>query len=748
MRNAIVKKREMVYFIWFDHKMAVLLNSAESVPNRNGAEGSRGTASKKNGAFMSAELEDLIVGALSGEEDAVAKLITKIKASEIQELRAEAAQFDPLFETWDDEIAKSEPMARCCLELAERDALDSQTFRNALNSAVKCLLPPYISSQSVMKAIGARDPDVPVSEAAARLKKLQKIKSGCLVYQSESRIWGKVSSIDKGTATLGINSLEAGNLLSLPVSSALGNAFFFDANPEMFNILVPDKHHLPTAPKYREIFMRNALTDLSENRLKDILTRLLVPYVFSIDVFQTWWAEAPKNGVSGGKRAPQDARSVLELNTLLLPLEPSGGLKLNEEDAAKLEKLFAHLRVPFSPKDVTMLGDCVAMLAAVNSETVLKSMFAPLRGKAPFWPADVKSAAIGKDLEVWGHISIKLLPAFIKASRLLYSDEELAELACVLPLRCLAVLFENLDMRAVAASIFKRNILTSDILLYLWKNRTKLPKNLTSIVDMGHIAEAISMEGLPKEWTSAERELKRSLFEKSEFQKFVIENADGDVSSIIDSLQRVRTFQMGEVQSLLVKLSRHSEELKERIESGEGRNLMGGEETASVEQPDISSVASMSKISKELEDIINVQIPENVKAIAHARSFGDFRENAEYDAAKERKRFLNKRRAELENLIGSVHAVNFRDVKVGDHIVIGSVASLADASGKETLYYVLGALDGDPEKNYISYKTKMGEILTKAKVGDKISLPGLGERTVKSVSPLPEELRKALAEEV
>ena len=100
---------------------------------------------------MSTELEELIVGALSGEEEAIAKLTSKIKSLEIQGLRAEAAQFEPLFETWDEEIAKSEAMAHCCIELAEREALDSQTFRNALNSAVKCLLPPYISSQTVLK---------------------------------------------------------------------------------------------------------------------------------------------------------------------------------------------------------------------------------------------------------------------------------------------------------------------------------------------------------------------------------------------------------------------------------------------------------------------------------------------------------------------------------------------------------------------------------------------------------------------
>ena len=696
---------------------------------------------------MAAELEELIVGALSGDDDAISKLSAKIKSSEIQELRDNAGHFDSLFDTLDEVISKSEIISRLCIELAEKDALESQIFRNALNSAVKCLLPPYISSQTVLKAIGARDTDVPASEVAGRLKKLQKIKSGCLVYQSESKVWGKVTSIDKGTATLGINSLAAGNLLSLPISSALGNAFFFDANPEMFNILVPDRHRLPSAQKFKEIFSHNALTELSETRLKEIITRLLVPEIMTIDSFQTWWNETPKQTLPGGKRAPWDARSVLELSTLLTPLEASGGVKLGEEETAKLARLFGHLRVPMSPKDVTMLGDCVAMLAAANPAPVLQTMFQPLRGKAPFWPADVKSAEIGKELEVWGHISMKLLPAFIKASRVLYSDEELAELGCVLPLRCLNLLFESIEPKAVAAAIFEKRLLTSDILLYLWNNRTKLSRNLTSSVDMGHIAEAISMENLPKEWTSAQRELKRALFEKADFQKFVIENADGDIPSIIDALQRVRTFQMGECQSIMVKLSRHSEELRNRIESGEGKRLMGDTDSGSAAQTDITSVASLSRVAKELEDIITVQIPENVVAIAHARSFGDFRENAEYDAAKERRRFLHRRRAELENIVNTIHTTDFKNVKISDHIVIGSTATLADAAGKTTDYYVLGALDGDPDNNCISYKTKMGEILTAAKVGDRIKLPGVGERIVKSVSPLPESLRKRLAEE-
>ena len=696
---------------------------------------------------MAAELEELIVGALSGEENEIHQLSTKIKSSDAQELRDAQANFDSMLDTWDEAVAKSEVMARLCVELAEKDVLEGQIFRNALHNAVKFLLPPYISSQTVLKAVGARDAEVPTSEAASRLKKLQKIKSGCLVYLSDSKIWGKVASIDKGTATLGINSLAAGNLLSLPVSSALQSAVFFDANPEMFNILVPDRHRLPPAPKFKDVFNHNALTELSEARLKEIVTRLIVPDCMAIDAFQVWWNETPQTAAVRGKRAPWDARSVLELNTLLVPMEASGGVKLGIE-TAKLAKLFGHLRVPMAPKDVTMLGDCIAMLSAVNPSPVLTEMFQPLRGKAPFWPAEVANARIGKDLEVWGHISMKLLPAFIKASKVVYTEKELAELGCILPLRCLNLLFESLEPKIVAEAIVSRPKLSSDILLYLWKNRTKLPRNLVSIVDMNHVAEAISAEGLPKEWTTAERELKRTLFEKDGFQKFLIENADGDIPSIIDALQRVRTFQMGECQSILVKLARHSDELMAHIENEGGKRLMGaGETETSAAQPDITSQASFTKLTQELEDLITVQIPENVKAIEHARGFGDFRENAEYDAAKERRRFLHRRRAELENLVATIQTTNFKNVKINDHVVLGSTVTLADASGKTTDYYVLGALDGDPDNNRISYKTKLGEILTTTKVGDTVKLPGLGDRTVKAVSALPEAMRKELAEE-
>jgi transcription elongation GreA/GreB family factor len=45
----------------------------------------------------------------------------------------------------------------------------------------------------------------------------------------------------------------------------------------------------------------------------------------------------------------------------------------------------------------------------------------------------------------------------------------------------------------------------------------------------------------------------------------------------------------------------------------------------------------------------------------------------------------------------------------------------------------------------ISYRTKMGEALMGAKVGDSIELPETGKAVLKNVAPLPEKMRAALA---
>ena len=290
--------------------------------------------------------------------------------------------------------------------------------------------------------------------------------------------------------------------------------------------------------------------------------------------------------------------------------------------------------------------------------------------------------------------------------------------------------------------------LSADVCLWIWKNKARIKsKIITSLVDMEVVVAALNRQDLPKEWGAAQRELKRILLgDKPDFRKYLIENADGDIPSIVSSLQKVRT-QASELQSIMVKMGRHSSEFKDYIESGEGSKLLGIRAADTSERPPVTSIASQKRMQAELKHLIEVLIPQNAEAVAYARSFGDLRENAEYDAAKEQRRFLQRRRSDLEKSLGFMEVTNFSDVGLTDTVVPGCRVFLKDAKGKEVSYYILGAWDGDVDRGRIAYKAPLGQALVEHKVGDTVKLPELGDCVIEKLEPLPAEMVRELSGE-
>ena len=602
-----------------------------------------------------------------------------------------------------------------------------------------------------MKAIGAKDPTVSIRDIAHRFHKLQHLRSTALVYQQETHQWGKVSGIDKLTGTIGVAGLESSGVSSVPIASAVITSHFFNLTPDFLNLLYPAKFAQVSSNEYRRLFAKNALAEIPEAKVKEIVGYLMIPEIMDENAFEAWWNSVPQEQqAQSNKRFYADSRSVLELYTLL------PGTKNNENEvltplapssAEKLGKLFARLYSTMPSKEVTMLMECIALLGEPETELeVLRNMFAPLRGKVPFWPAVVDEKLTLEGLEYWGHLSVKLLGGFVKATSLLYTQEELAILGTRLPLRCIGPVMNRVSSDILNETILKMRLLSSDLILWIWKNPGMVLPRLAEAIDMGCVVNALSVESLPREWTAAQRELKKNTFEKKQFQQFLIDNAQGDIPSISSAVHRCRAFMDGERQSLLVKLANLSPELKECLESGEGRRILGKAQD-SAEQVILTSLVSYRRKAAELDNLINVLIPENAAAVALARSYGDLRENAEYDAAKEQRRFLHKRRSELEKDLNTVQSTDFKDVVVENQIVLGSIVKLVSDSGASKEFYLLGAWDGDPERNRISYKTRIGEVLINRKVGDKVQIPEAGSFTVQAVLPLPEDLRKELAGE-
>ncbi len=150
--------------------------------------------------------------------------------------------------------------------------------------------------------------------------------------------------------------------------------------------------------------------------------------------------------------------------------------------------------------------------------------------------------------------------------------------------------------------------------------------------------------------------------------------------------------------------------------------LDGGAEEPAQSRALIVSWPSYERLRAELDEIVNKKIPENSKAIAAARAYGDLSENFEYKAAKEAHRMLQKRRSQLERDLDLARPSYFDDAPA-DRVGIGSCVTVTELpAGKTATYYILGAWDTSPQRGIISYRAPVSQALMEKKVGDEVDV--------------------------
>ena len=127
-------------------------------------------------------------------------------------------------------------------------------------------------------------------------------------------------------------------------------------------------------------------------------------------------------------------------------------------------------------------------------------------------------------------------------------------------------------------------------------------------------------------------------------------------------------------------------------------------------------------LKKELEHLKKVERPQNILAIEEARAHGDLSENAEYDAAKDRKGFLDGRIGELEYKLASAMIIN-PDSLDKDHAVFGCRVVLENLDTGETVEYMLvGPDESNIENGRISVASPLGKAIIGKKPGDEVTL--------------------------
>jgi len=130
---------------------------------------------------------------------------------------------------------------------------------------------------------------------------------------------------------------------------------------------------------------------------------------------------------------------------------------------------------------------------------------------------------------------------------------------------------------------------------------------------------------------------------------------------------------------------------------------------------------SFERRREEYEAIVSKKIPENSKAIAAAREHGDLRENSEYKMAKQDQLVLMAQKSQLERELARARVTDFKDA-AADQVGVGTIVEVRTPAGSATKYTILGAWDGDPEQQVISYKTPLGAALLGKRPGDTVKV--------------------------
>jgi transcription elongation GreA/GreB family factor len=295
---------------------------------------------------------------------------------------------------------------------------------------------------------------------------------------------------------------------------------------------------------------------------------------------------------------------------------------------------------------------------------------------------------------------------------------------------------QQAELRDALDRSIREHSATGEMLIWLIRSRDRELEDLINPELLAAILSAVERDQ-HRETTRGSR-LRDLLIEDRELMSDMFAKADVGVAR--DAMRRLMlTGVIDELtkRSLLARLVKIYPELESMISGGQA------EQTTA---PLVVSWSSLEKRRAEYEELVSKKIPDNTKEIGIARSYGDLRENFEFKAAKQMQAVLMRQKTELESMLHRARGTSFENPDTS-RVSIGTVVKLREEqSGKEETYTILGAWDGDPERNVISYQAAIGQALLGHKVGETVSIGSDGASqpfVIVSIDPAPVDVPAA-----
>jgi len=122
---------------------------------------------------------------------------------------------------------------------------------------------------------------------------------------------------------------------------------------------------------------------------------------------------------------------------------------------------------------------------------------------------------------------------------------------------------------------------------------------------------------------------------------------------------------------------------------------------------------------------LKLELPREIK---RARELGDLRENAEYQAAKERQRLVESRISMLQKRVAEIALINVDRIPK-DRAGFGSTLHVTESGSSETVVYQLVMPeDADAAKGMISTTSPIGRAFLNKEAGDSVTVSTPGGR--------------------
>jgi transcription elongation GreA/GreB family factor len=263
--------------------------------------------------------------------------------------------------------------------------------------------------------------------------------------------------------------------------------------------------------------------------------------------------------------------------------------------------------------------------------------------------------------------------------------------------------------------------LRAPVIIWIIKNRDskKYADIVAQLINpslLGAILSSIDTESLESNST-ARIPLANELIKDKELIASILAPADGkkaDSETIFDLTRTMMSSQGFDemtkkaLLSRLAKIEPHVQRLAKSKHSG----------SEAEEKELLVSKHSKEEKERELEDIVKVRLPAVKEAIQIAKEHGDLKENSEYKMARQDHDTLAARRAELDALLKKAKVTDFKEANM-ETISVGSSVVLRRGSDQTELAYdLLGAWDGEPEKNILSYISPLAKQFLNHKTGE------------------------------